>query len=155
MKDYEFTVILQPDVDEETRNQLIERIVSLMKGGNEEVPDPTITHWGEKKLAYPIKKYNLGYYIFIEGKMEAQQIRELERNMFFIEQVLRHMVIRHEELNKFQFDYKDASIFRDYTTEHGQIIPRRRNRLSAKQQRSLAKAIKRARHIALIPFVRD
>ncbi|MCO5141566.1 MAG: 30S ribosomal protein S18 [Oligoflexia bacterium] len=49
------------------------------------------------------------------------------------------------------FDYKDVDMLSQFTTPGGKIIAARVNRLSAKQQRQLARAVKRARQIALIP----
>ncbi len=51
------------------------------------------------------------------------------------------------------FDYKDADSLRRYLNEYGRIRPRRQTRLCAKEQRNLALAVKRARHLALLPFV--
>ena len=53
------------------------------------------------------------------------------------------------------FDYKDEKKLLKFTTEQGKIIPRRISGNCAKHQRELKKAIKRARHLALIPFVAD
>jgi small subunit ribosomal protein S18 len=50
-------------------------------------------------------------------------------------------------------DYKDAKLLRQYITERGKIIPRRITGVSAKKQRELALAIKRARQIALLPYL--
>jgi small subunit ribosomal protein S18 len=50
-------------------------------------------------------------------------------------------------------DYKDAKSLRYFITERGKIIPRRISGTCAKHQRSLTHAIKRARTIALLPFV--
>lgn len=49
-------------------------------------------------------------------------------------------------------DYKDVERLRRYITSNGKIIPARRTGLSAQMQRRLATAIKRARHMALLPF---
>jgi small subunit ribosomal protein S18 len=49
-------------------------------------------------------------------------------------------------------DYKDASALQRYISDRGKIEPRRRTGSCAKHQRILALAIKRARHIALLPF---
>lgn len=51
------------------------------------------------------------------------------------------------------FDYKDAKTLMRYINVYGQIEPISKTNLSAKQQRQLAVAIKRARHLALMPFV--
>jgi small subunit ribosomal protein S18 len=51
------------------------------------------------------------------------------------------------------FDYKDAATLRRFTDSYGKIESINKTGLSAKQQRQLATAIKRARHLALLPFV--
>ena len=49
-------------------------------------------------------------------------------------------------------DYKDVSMLKHYVTERGKIIPRRITGATAKHQRMLTRAIKRARQIALLPY---
>jgi len=49
-------------------------------------------------------------------------------------------------------DYKDYELLRRYITDRGKILPRRQTGTCAKHQRALATAIKRARHVALLPF---
>lgn len=50
-------------------------------------------------------------------------------------------------------DYKDVDTLKMFSTERGKIMPRRVTGVSAKHQRMLAKAIKQARYMALMPFV--
>jgi small subunit ribosomal protein S18 len=50
-------------------------------------------------------------------------------------------------------DYKDVDLLRKFVTERGKILPRRITGLTAKQQRHLTVAIKRARILALLPFI--
>ena len=50
-------------------------------------------------------------------------------------------------------DYKDPEKLRSYISDRGKIEPRRRTGTCAKHQRILARAIKRARHLALLPYV--
>lgn len=57
--------------------------------------------------------------------------------------------------NKSKIDYKDADSLHRYMTERGKILPRRMTGTCAKHQREVAKAIKRARTISLLPFVAD
>lgn len=52
-------------------------------------------------------------------------------------------------------DYKDVPRLRKFTTERGKIMPRRMSGVCAKHQRELAVAIKRARQVALMPYVSD
>ena len=49
-------------------------------------------------------------------------------------------------------DYKSVSLLRQYVNERGRILPRRRTAACAKHQRMLSQAIKRARHVALLPY---
>ena len=58
--------------------------------------------------------------------------------------------------NKVQYiDSKDEKVLRRFISERGKIIPRRISGTSAKYQRMLVEAIKRARHMAILPFVAD
>lgn len=52
-------------------------------------------------------------------------------------------------------DYKDEKKLHRFVTEQGKIIPKRITGTCAKHQRQLVQAIKRARHLALLPFVSD
>ena len=52
-------------------------------------------------------------------------------------------------------DYKDTAKLKRYVSERGKILPRRITGNCAKHQRALTVAIKRARHIALMPYVQD
>ncbi|MBD2775495.1 30S ribosomal protein S18 [Iningainema tapete] len=50
-------------------------------------------------------------------------------------------------------DYKDVDLLRKFITERGKILPRRITGLTSQQQRDLTQAIKRARIVALLPFI--
>jgi small subunit ribosomal protein S18 len=50
-------------------------------------------------------------------------------------------------------DYKDLDTLRQFITERGKILPRRITGVSSYHQRQLTQAVKRARHMALLPFV--
>lgn len=52
-------------------------------------------------------------------------------------------------------DYKDAKKLQKFVTDQGKIIPRRITGLSAKQHRELVQAIKRARQIAIMPYISE
>lgn len=49
-------------------------------------------------------------------------------------------------------DYKDVNLLKQYTPERGKILPRRISGTSSRHQRMLSKALKRARHLALLPY---
>jgi small subunit ribosomal protein S18 len=52
-----------------------------------------------------------------------------------------------------KIDYKDVRLLQGFMSERGKIVPSRITAVSAKKQRELAKAIKRARHIGLLPYI--
>lgn len=54
-----------------------------------------------------------------------------------------------------KIDYKNVELLRRYITEESKIRPRRQTGACAKHQREIARAIKRARHLALIPYTGD
>ncbi len=71
------------------------------------------------------------------------------------------MAMRNQKICRFTqdnikyIDYKDVKLLQRYVTEQGKIIPKRITGTKAKYQRELAVAIKRARHMALMPYVSD
>ena len=54
-----------------------------------------------------------------------------------------------------EVDYKDIDLLKAYVTETGKIVPSRITGTKAKYQRQLAKAVKRARYLALLPYTDD
>ena len=71
------------------------------------------------------------------------------------------MAIRNKKICRFTqnnvkyIDYKDVKLLQRFVNEQGRIIPKRITGTNAKYQRELSAAIKRARHMALLPFVSD
>ncbi len=57
--------------------------------------------------------------------------------------------------NAQQIDYKDVATLKKYVSERGKILPRRITGTCAKHQRAITTAVKRARHIALMPYSVD
>jgi small subunit ribosomal protein S18 len=64
-------------------------------------------------------------------------------------------ICRFCEEKELYVDYKDDKRLLRFTTEQGKIIPRRTSGTCARHQRMLTTAIKRARHLALIPYVAE
>lgn len=52
-----------------------------------------------------------------------------------------------------QIDYKDVRLLQGYISERGKIVPSRITAVCGKKQRELSKAIKRARHLGLMPYI--
>ncbi|MFO7682811.1 MAG: 30S ribosomal protein S6 [Chloroflexota bacterium] len=97
MREYELTIILKTNIEESVRNELVERIVGWLTRGDENAPKPVVNHWGKRHMAYAIKKHTDGYYLFIEAQLDPAQLKDIERNMQFTEDILRYMFVRKEE----------------------------------------------------------
>jgi small subunit ribosomal protein S18 len=82
-----------------------------------------------------------------EGRDGDERVRGRGGKVFFKKKVCKFCT------QKLKIDYKDTDTLRRFITERGKILPRRITGTCAKHQRALAEAIKRARIIALLPFV--
>jgi small subunit ribosomal protein S6 len=96
MREYEVTVLLQPKLDDEAQNELLERITGLLTHGDEEADQPVAHHWGRRNLAYLINDQKEGYYVHFEAKLEPGRIAQMERDFIYMDDVLRHLVVRKE-----------------------------------------------------------
>jgi small subunit ribosomal protein S6 len=94
VRDYEVVVVLKPDIDDEDQEKLIESLESWLTQGDEDSDKPVADHWGHRSLAYPVEKYREGYYIFYTAKLDPMKIGDVERNITYQEDVLRHLVVR-------------------------------------------------------------
>ena len=86
----------------------------------------------------------------MEGQMEGRDGDGGRKGKVFFKKKVCKFCIQ-----KLKIDYKDADTLRRFITERGKIHPRRITGTCAKHQRALALAIKRARIIALLPFVAE
>lgn len=94
MREYEITIVVQSKLEDQSREQVLNRVQGWITGSSEEVEKPTVTHWGQRKLAYPINKHTDGYYVHYEAKVDPSRIKDIERNMQFSEDILRYLVVR-------------------------------------------------------------
>lgn len=92
---YETTFILKPEMEEEARKSLLERIKSIITDNNGEITE--VDEWGNRKLAYEIKGFNSGYYTVINFTGETRTVNELERNFKIIDDVIRYLIVKDEE----------------------------------------------------------
>jgi len=96
VREYEVTIIVQPNLEEEARKVLVADVNELLAPGASEEEKPAIKEWGLRRLAYPIQKHQEGYYVLYEGLVDPARVTEIERNMQYREDILRYLVIRKE-----------------------------------------------------------
>lgn len=90
MRNYELLVVLQPDLDETSLADITKKIDGWVTeaGGKVEKTD----NWGKRRLAYHIRKQREGQYILFLLTLQPSSTTELERNMRFLEPVMRHLL---------------------------------------------------------------
>ncbi len=92
MNKYETMYILNPSLEDERREALIQRFADIVKADGGEVE--SIDEWGKRKLAYPINYIPEGYYVLMNFSADSNVPTELERNYRIVEDVMRHVIIR-------------------------------------------------------------
>ncbi|MEK7281501.1 MAG: 30S ribosomal protein S6 [Chloroflexota bacterium] len=94
MRDYELVMVLNPRLEEDEIEASLNKVSQWItqQGGNL----AKLEKWGVRKLAYPIKHYNEGNYVFSQFQVDASQVRQLEANLKIAEEVLRYLVIKTE-----------------------------------------------------------
>lgn len=97
MRDYEITIILQPELEEAARTALIERIEGWIAPSEAKAESLKPNHWGMRQMAYTIKRFNRGYYLYYEAEVEPAHVTEIERNLQYTEEVLRYLFVRKGE----------------------------------------------------------
>lgn len=94
MRDYELTLVVDPDLTSEKQKKLVaktQKIITDLKGKISKTED-----WGKKELTYPIKKKTLGYYFFLETKLPEKGPAEIEKKLKLEEGIIRYLLIRSE-----------------------------------------------------------
>jgi len=90
MRDYEVVCIIQPDLDEANIKPVVDRISGWItdSGGTITKVEP----WGKRRLAYELRKQREGYYVLLQAQMNPKFAHELERNLQFLEPVMRFLI---------------------------------------------------------------
>ena len=78
MRDYEVMFILDPTLDEEVKNSMIENVKSII---NEDGEAGEADVWGNKKLAYQINKKKEGFYVVVPFKASTELPKELDMRL--------------------------------------------------------------------------
>lgn len=86
---YELMFILDPDLSDEEREKIIERVKSEIKG---EVLN--VEEWEKRKLAYKINRKTEGYYVVILFRTTGDTLKEFDQFLKLQEGILRHMIVR-------------------------------------------------------------
>lgn len=95
MNKYESIIIINPTKSEDEIKETINKFENIIRGFSER--KVTIDNLGEKRLAYEVQNNKTGYYTVFYFYAKPENIKELERNYRIDENVMKHIVVRHEE----------------------------------------------------------
>ena len=91
MRKYELVCIVHPDLDEAAFTGVVDKVKSWVAETSGSVDKVEI--WGRKRLAYIIKKQREGQYVLFNLGMDPAATTSLEKNLRFLEPVIRYMLI--------------------------------------------------------------
>jgi small subunit ribosomal protein S6 len=91
MREYELVIITQADLEEAAYNDALNKINGWITESGGEVAKTEM--WGKRRLAYLIRKQSEGVYALLHVKMPASFGAQLERNLRFLEPVMRYLLV--------------------------------------------------------------
>lgn len=94
MNKYESVIIINPNLEDKQRKELITKVETLINNNGKVAK---IEEMGKKKLAYEIQKYKEGFYAIFYFEAKASFVLELERNFRITEDVLKFMTVKHDD----------------------------------------------------------
>jgi small subunit ribosomal protein S6 len=95
MRNYELTYIIKPDLDPASVTALIERINGFVKAEGGTVTKTN--QWGMRHLAYPIRRFRDGNYIFSVVELESISLARVEQRLRMVEDLLRYLLVRADD----------------------------------------------------------
>jgi small subunit ribosomal protein S6 len=94
MRNYEIIFIVHPDLDENALNGVIDRVKGWITDAGGAIDKVDL--WGRRRMAYEIRKQREGQYVLLQTKMQPSFGAELERNLRFLEPVMRYSILTME-----------------------------------------------------------
>jgi small subunit ribosomal protein S6 len=90
MRKYELVCIVQPELDETAFKGVVDRVSSWITEAGGSVDKVDV--WGRRRMAYQIRKQREGQYVLMNVTLDPKSTGELERNIRYLEPVMRHML---------------------------------------------------------------
>jgi len=90
-------MVVSPDVGDEGFPATVERVSQFIQDRGGEIKE--VEPWGRRRLAYPIRRFTEAFYVVTHFSIDPQSVRALEGNLDLAEDVIRHLVVRLDEVN--------------------------------------------------------
>lgn len=95
MRKYELILIVQPDLEDEVTQTVIDRVKTMITDNGGEILKTDV--WGSKQLAYEIQDFRQGFYVYMDVALEPAFGNELKQNLRYVEPIIRYMLTRKDE----------------------------------------------------------
>ncbi len=95
MRGYELMYIINPALDEEAVNVVVEKFKTLLENNGGEITK--LDRWGKRRMAYEINDLKEGHYILCYFNGKPETAHELDRVMKISDDIIRHMIVRNEK----------------------------------------------------------
>ena len=90
---YEVVYIIDPAQGEEAIAATVAKFQALAEQNGSDV---VVDEWGKRRLAYAVKKFTDGFYVLINFEAAPAEIKEIDRVLKINDEVLRHLIVKHE-----------------------------------------------------------
>jgi len=95
VRTYELMMMINPEMETENIDTIVERISGIVTDRNGEIVD--VDQWGKRKLAYEVDGNTEGFYVVIVFKADNEAITEIDRVLKITEEVLRFLLVRQDK----------------------------------------------------------
>ena len=95
VRNYETMFVLGPDLEEEDREKIMDRIKNVITGNDGEIKNTD--EWGTRRMAYEVNDYTSGYYTVVNFEGRTGIVSELEHVYKIMDQVIRHLIVREDD----------------------------------------------------------
>lgn len=148
---YHTVLLLGERLSRDEMEEVLKGLIEFLKARG--VKEVRVQPLGRKPLAYPIKKNRSAEFYLLEYEAEGEAVQALSQELRVHPEIIRSSTF----LGKADYDPKEvhhlnAELLLQFITERGKIRSSRSTRLSPKEQRRLARTVKRARILGLLPF---
>ncbi len=143
MRKYETVFIANPDLSDEERQPLFDKLQNLISQGSGLVIK--FDEWGHKRLAYEVKKQTRGYYVQVEFCGDGSLVNELERNLRLDDRVLKYMTVLQEravDLEAIKAELKAAKEQEIQAAKEQEIQAAKEQEIQAAKEQELEAAAK-------------
>jgi len=92
MQDYELVAMISPEVDEDGVSKIVDKVTQSINSRGGAVEETK--NWGKRRLAYPVRRFMEAGYILARFKLLPKSVRELEREIDALGDILRYLVVK-------------------------------------------------------------